>query len=171
MNQVVLNQDSYTQAQDLVWCNSMLCRISLCQIRIDGYETCISMFWNHQLEPNTRSLLYEKLELHLLCPKQWNCVELLHKNHLSWNQTMQQLMYLPGSRKWWCSAAAAASLKRQLKLLPHQAPCHGKPEIFAVMLRAQQFLKTLEMPGNKQERITTTIRSKSFLQQMCAAVP
>jgi hypothetical protein len=39
------------------------------------------------------------------------------------------------------------------------------------MLRAQQFLKILEMPGNKQERITTTLRSKSFLQQMCADVP
>ncbi len=87
MNQVVLNQDSYTQAPDLIWCNSMLCRISLCQIRFHGYETCISMFWSHQLESGTRSLLYEKLALHL-CPKQMNWVELLHKNPLSWNQTM-----------------------------------------------------------------------------------
>ncbi len=122
MNQVVLNQDSYTQAPDLVWCNSMLRRISLSQIRFHGYETCISMFWSHQLESDTRSLLYEKLELHL-CPKQWNCVELLHESPLSWNQTMQQLMDIPGSRKGWCSAAAAAKpapLKAELKLLPQQ---------------------------------------------------
>ncbi len=78
MNQLVLNRDSYTQAPDLVWCNSMLCRISLCRIRFHGYATFISMFWSHQLESGARSSLYEKLELHL-CPKQWNWVELLHK--------------------------------------------------------------------------------------------
>ncbi len=47
MNQVVLNQDSYTQAPDLVWCNSMLCRISLSHIRFH--------VWNmhfHVLEPS-----------------------------------------------------------------------------------------------------------------------
>jgi len=87
---------------------------------------------------------------------------------------MQQLMYIPGSRKRCCSAAATAEsapLKAELKLLPQQAPCHGKPETFAVLLRAQQFLKALETPGNKQERITTTLWIISFLQQMCGAVP
>jgi len=78
MNQVVLSQDSYTQAPDLVWCNSMLCRISLCQIRFDGYETCISMFWSHQLESDTRSFVIWA-GAPSSCPKQWNWVELLHK--------------------------------------------------------------------------------------------
>lgn len=56
---------------------------------------------------------------------------------------------LSGSRKGWCSAAATAEpapLKAELKLLPQQAPCYGKPETFAVLLRAQQFLKALETP-------------------------
>jgi 3-methyladenine DNA glycosylase Mpg len=62
---------------------------------------------------------------------------------------MQQLMDIPGSRKGRCSAAATAEpapLKAELKLLPQQSPCYGKPETFAVLLRAQQFLKALETP-------------------------
>jgi hypothetical protein len=51
------------------------------------------------------------------------------------------------------------------------SPSASKRETFAVLLRAQQFLEALETPGNKQERITTTLWSQSFLQQMCAAVP
>lgn len=184
MNQLVLNQDSYTQHQ--IWFDATACYVEFLCVRFDFMAiqhafpcfgaislnltqgVCCMRSWRDWIGLDWIGSGLDSEDMDL-CPKQWNWVELLHKNPLSWNQTMQQSMDIPGSRKGWCSAAATAEpapLKAELKLLPQQAPCYGKPETFAVLLRAQQLLKALETPQSdclQSETLETLLNHDALL--------